>query len=81
MLDGETVFATVNNLKCVGDAFPFKWQRGRDTQLSLDGLSYDEEEAWPASSQHAIAAVVDPRFIISSCSKQKTQIARKFRAE
>ena len=48
MTDGKTIFATAHNLKCVGDAFPFRWQRGRDVKLKLedDGAeSPDDEEA------------------------------------
>ena len=54
--DGKTFFTSPNNIRCVGDAFPFKGQLGRNIQLNLDSPPPDDEETQPASALHAMPA-------------------------
>ena len=56
MSDGKTFFSSTNNIRCIGDPFPFRWQRGRDIQLNLDGPPSDNEETLPAFELHAMPA-------------------------
>ena len=75
MTDGKTIFTSPNNIRCVGDAFPFKWQRGRDIQLNLDGPPTDDETTQPASAMHAMPA---PRAL-SAYNVRKRSVSTNFR--
>ena len=80
MTDGKTIFTSPNNIRCVGDAFPFKWQRGRDIQLNLDGPPSDDETMQPASAMHAMPA---PRALSAQDLVQRAEDDRQqeFQAE